>query len=190
MDIMLAKPGVDFQGGAFVAPQLDGSCEEPEFRQGDAVFFLSHKVGSGRQAVSQLSFLLPHCMHTHTPHTHTRSHPHPHTHAHTLTPTHTPTHTHTHPLSPPPPPQYHNVRAVTAGTRFVLVAELWEGVEKTCGHRCTTLEACDHAPLWYCDCGFGAEEHRVVAAHEQGCEVARRAQGAGAEGADGAELGD
>jgi hypothetical protein len=50
MDIMLALPGVDFEGGAFVAPlvdeagELEGGVARPEFNQGDAVFFLSHKV--------------------------------------------------------------------------------------------------------------------------------------------------
>ena len=39
MDVMLAAPGLDFKGGAFVAPQLDVSFVEPDFWQGDAVFF-------------------------------------------------------------------------------------------------------------------------------------------------------
>jgi hypothetical protein len=44
MDVMLAEPGVDFGGGAFVAPLADGTLARPEFRKGDAVLFVSHKV--------------------------------------------------------------------------------------------------------------------------------------------------
>ena len=43
MDVMLAEPGVDFDGGEFVTPEADGSLAMHEFRQGDAVFFVSHK---------------------------------------------------------------------------------------------------------------------------------------------------
>ena len=43
MDIMLADPGVDFTGGELVTPESDGSLSRPEFNQGDAVLFVSHK---------------------------------------------------------------------------------------------------------------------------------------------------
>ena len=41
--------------------------------------------------------------------------------------------------------RYHNVRPVTAGRRQVLVAEMWEGPEKTCAHRCLTAGKCEHS---------------------------------------------
>ena len=43
MDIMLADPGVDFSGGELVTPESDGTLSTPEFKQGDAVLFVSHK---------------------------------------------------------------------------------------------------------------------------------------------------
>jgi predicted 2-oxoglutarate/Fe(II)-dependent dioxygenase YbiX len=77
MDIMLSEPGLDFEGGMFVAPLADGTLERPEFCKGDAVLFISHK--------------------------------------------------------------YHNIEQITAGKRTVIIAELWEGAEKECGHRCQDL---------------------------------------------------
>lgn len=53
----------------------------------------------------------------------------------------------------------HCVRPVTDGVRRVLVAELWEGPERTCGHRCRERVG---------DCGYSAStavaEHLVRAA--------------------------
>jgi hypothetical protein len=44
LDIMLTDPQNDFQGGQFVTPHEDGSCDRfPEFRKGDALLFVSHK---------------------------------------------------------------------------------------------------------------------------------------------------
>lgn len=40
--------------------------------------------------------------------------------------------------------RHHNVRPVTKGLREVLVAEIWEGPEKTCAHRCVTTGPCEH----------------------------------------------
>ncbi|KAJ1449833.1 hypothetical protein M885DRAFT_583265 [Pelagophyceae sp. CCMP2097] len=41
--------------------------------------------------------------------------------------------------------KYHCVQAVTAGERRVLVMELWDGVERTCGHRCERHQGpCGH----------------------------------------------
>ena len=40
--------------------------------------------------------------------------------------------------------KYHNVKPVTSGRRRVLVVELWEGVEKTCAHRCVTAGDCPY----------------------------------------------
>ena len=47
--------------------------------------------------------------------------------------------------------KYHNVERITSGTRRVLVAELWEGPEKECGHRCTAVGNCGgvSASAWY-----------------------------------------
>mmetsp|Transcript_117021 Transcript_117021/g.372524 ORF Transcript_117021/g.372524 Transcript_117021/m.372524 type:complete len:349 (+) Transcript_117021:62-1108(+) len=78
LDIMVADPGQDFEGGAFTTPELDGSSSTPEFGKGDALFFVSHK--------------------------------------------------------------FHNVRPVTAGTRNVLVAELWAGPSSRCEHRCESQD--------------------------------------------------
>ena len=38
--------------------------------------------------------------------------------------------------------KYHNVMPVTSGKRMVLVAELWEGPEKQCPHRCLSASPC------------------------------------------------
>ena len=38
--------------------------------------------------------------------------------------------------------KYHNVMPVTSGKRMVLVAELWEGPEKHCPHRCLSASPC------------------------------------------------
>jgi predicted 2-oxoglutarate/Fe(II)-dependent dioxygenase YbiX len=35
--------------------------------------------------------------------------------------------------------KYHSVRAVTSGTRRVLVIELWVGPDTTCNHRCVVV---------------------------------------------------
>jgi len=40
--------------------------------------------------------------------------------------------------------KYHNVTPVTKGKRTVLVLELWEGPERTCAHRCGSMEPCDY----------------------------------------------
>jgi len=85
MDIMLADPTEDFQGGVINFPEhepgVGGGARMGQVKKGDAVFFLSHK--------------------------------------------------------------YHNVEPVTGGTRRVLVAELWEGGEKQCQHRCHDRSAPD-----------------------------------------------
>ena len=39
-----------------------------------------------------------------------------------------------------PSHKYHNVEPVTRGRRVVLVAELWEGPEKECAHRCLSAD--------------------------------------------------
>ncbi|GAB5354465.1 hypothetical protein AAMO2058_000121100 [Amorphochlora amoebiformis] len=78
VDVMLADPKVEFQGGEFKTPEANGDLRVHKFNKGDAVLFLSHK--------------------------------------------------------------YHNVFPVTEGKRAVLVAELWEGPEKMCGHRCWERE--------------------------------------------------
>jgi hypothetical protein len=109
VDVCLASPGGDFQGGQLATPDLggggegssggdgDGSSEGSGnnrsksrplvavegFEKGDAAFFVSHK--------------------------------------------------------------YHNVLPVTAGKRMVLVAEIWEGPEKSCPHRCLTAGPCTHS---------------------------------------------
>ena len=88
IDVMLAEPGVDFQGGALVMPEVQAGVSgkpvysRPRFNRGDAVVFPSHK--------------------------------------------------------------YHNVEPVTKGKRMVLVAELWEGPEKECAHRCLTTSQCGY----------------------------------------------
>ena len=109
VDVCLASPGDDFQGGQLATPDLggggdgssggdsdgssDGSGNDSSqsrplvavegFEKGDAAFFVSHK--------------------------------------------------------------YHNVLPVTAGKRMVLVAEIWEGPEKSCPHRCLTAGPCTHS---------------------------------------------
>lgn len=114
LDIMLSTPGVDFDGGEFVAPLADGTCSRvPDFTKGDAIVFLSHK--------------------------------------------------------------YHNIEPVTRGSRVVLVAELWEGPEKECPHRCNTTDTCSVTSEWWCEhnCGFKARSFRTVEQHEQDCSFAR-----------------
>ena len=57
IDVMLERPGVDFDGGEFVTEEEDGSLTVHTFERGDAMFFVSHKyhsvqpVRSGRRAV-------------------------------------------------------------------------------------------------------------------------------------------
>lgn len=57
IDVMLERPGVDFEGGAFTTEEEDGSVTEHTFERGDATFFVSHKyhsvqpVTAGRRAV-------------------------------------------------------------------------------------------------------------------------------------------
>jgi hypothetical protein len=82
MDIMLADPGVDFEGGEFATPEADGTITLNDFQKGDAVFFLSHK--------------------------------------------------------------YHRVQPITKGRRQVIVAEIWDGPEKECAHRCIKAGPCDY----------------------------------------------
>jgi hypothetical protein len=69
--------------------------------------------------------------------------------------------------------KYHNIEPVTRGTRVVLVAELWEGPEKECPHRCNTTDACTETSDWFCDnhCGFTGCYHEVEE-HELGCPFA------------------
>lgn len=43
IDIMLARPGVDFAGGEFCTPEADGTTTEHAFARGDALVFVSHK---------------------------------------------------------------------------------------------------------------------------------------------------
>mmetsp|Transcript_43795 Transcript_43795/g.99010 ORF Transcript_43795/g.99010 Transcript_43795/m.99010 type:complete len:279 (-) Transcript_43795:121-957(-) len=58
LDVMLAEPGVDFEGGGLLTPNQDGSVSSPaRFGKGDAVCFVSHKrhnvapVEGGRRRV-------------------------------------------------------------------------------------------------------------------------------------------
>jgi len=57
IDVMLAEPGTDFEGGDFTTPEPDGSRKHHSFKKGDAVLFLSHKyhnvmpVTKGKRAV-------------------------------------------------------------------------------------------------------------------------------------------
>ena len=111
VDVMLAEPGVEFEGGVLMTPNADGMSERHPMKQGDAVVFLSHKQ--------------------------------------------------------------HNVEPVTAGTRIVLVAELWEGVEKECPHRCTGRSwTCPKVDFWHCekDCGFTTNCHDECCIHESACD--------------------
>lgn len=73
LDVLLSAAS-EFDGGAFVTTEADGSKIAHTFEQGDALVFVSHKA--------------------------------------------------------------HSVLPVTGGERRVLVMELWEGEERTCGHRC------------------------------------------------------
>ena len=111
IDVCLASPGKDFEGGQLATPRLrvDGDARSEDlgprpvradvashpvsssatefdlvdnFEKGDAAIFLSHK--------------------------------------------------------------YHNVMPVVSGKRMVLVAELWEGPEKHCPHRCLSVSDCGH----------------------------------------------
>lgn len=43
LDVMLTRPGDDFEGGAFCTREADGSDSRHAFGQGDAVAFCSHK---------------------------------------------------------------------------------------------------------------------------------------------------
>ena len=79
IDVMLAAPGDDFDGGALWFPGADGARAAGLARRGDAVVFASHR--------------------------------------------------------------YHAVRPVEAGTRRVLIVELWEGPERGCPHRCQSATA-------------------------------------------------
>lgn len=57
IDVMLQRPGVDFEGGEFTTKEHDGSTTQHTFERGDATFFVSHKyhsvqpVTQGRRAV-------------------------------------------------------------------------------------------------------------------------------------------
>ena len=57
IDIMLQRPGVDFEGGNFTTEEPDGTATIHKFEKGDATFFVSHKYHSvqpvtrGRRAV-------------------------------------------------------------------------------------------------------------------------------------------
>ena len=44
-----------------------------------------------------------------------------------------------------PSHKYHNVAPVTSGRRRVLVTELWEGPERVCAHRCSTVDECEYS---------------------------------------------
>ena len=83
VDVMLARPGEDFDGGALSTLQPAGGVAAHAFeRQGDALVFVAHKK--------------------------------------------------------------HHVTPVTRGTRRVFVVEVWDGVERTCAHRCERPRgACD-----------------------------------------------
>lgn len=40
--------------------------------------------------------------------------------------------------------KYHNVQPILTGKRSVLVAEIWDGPERSCAHRCTSVEPCSY----------------------------------------------
>lgn len=82
IDVMLADPGVDFEGGELATPEASGEVVPHPISKGDAFIFVSHK--------------------------------------------------------------YHNVLPVTRGKRMVLVAELWEGPERGCAHRCPYNVGMEH----------------------------------------------
>jgi hypothetical protein len=43
LDVMLSRPGLDFDGGCFTTPESDGSLARHAFQQGDLMVFPSHK---------------------------------------------------------------------------------------------------------------------------------------------------
>jgi hypothetical protein len=43
VDVMLSRPEADFDGGAFLTKEHDGSVRSHAFYKGDAVVFVSHK---------------------------------------------------------------------------------------------------------------------------------------------------
>lgn len=43
MGLMLSRPGVDFDGGAFVTPEADGTVARHAYDEGDLLLFVSHK---------------------------------------------------------------------------------------------------------------------------------------------------
>lgn len=53
--------------------------------------------------------------------------------------------------------KYHNVRPVTKGKRAVLVAEIWEGPEKRCAHRCLSRDDA---------CSYSLARHELASAGE------------------------
>eukprot|EP00040_Diaphanoeca_grandis_P025604 m.142084 g.142084 ORF g.142084 m.142084 type:complete len:325 (-) comp30231_c3_seq1:234-1208(-) len=91
IDIMLADPQTDFEGGEFYTPEGDGTQQVHVFNKGDAVLFCSHK--------------------------------------------------------------YHNVRPVNHGIRRVLVLEIWDGLERTCAHRCLKPTG---------DCGYSLNRSQLA----------------------------
>ena len=44
LDVMLAEPGADFEGGEFCTLESDGSMAQHDFGKGDVLVFLSHKA--------------------------------------------------------------------------------------------------------------------------------------------------
>lgn len=52
IDVMLSRPGVDFEGGEFCTLEGVGEMREHEFSQGDALVFVSHKCHSVKRVRS------------------------------------------------------------------------------------------------------------------------------------------
>jgi hypothetical protein len=99
IDVMLADPNMDFDGGQLATTEPSGEVLTHDLDKGDALIFVSHK--------------------------------------------------------------YHNVLPVTRGKRMVLVAELWEGPERMCAHRCP----CNVEMASTCDYTLGRSHVASVGQH-------------------------
>ena len=120
---MLSRPGSDFRGGAFQTVEPSGAVRAHRFDIGDAIvvrrsYWLEHPRASIQPCCEPCaSWASRHA-----------------------------------PVALPSSSQFvshkpHFVAPVTSGERAVLIAELWEGEERTCPHRCEVRDgACFATP--------------------------------------------
>ena len=112
IDVMLARPGEDFDGGTFYTPRLPGPALASAVAPGSVGPAAAESAGaSGEAAAVDREAAVD-------------RYPQFGYGDAVVFPSH----------------KYHNVEPVTRGRRVVLVAELWEGPEKECAHRCLSAD--------------------------------------------------